>query len=237
MPNTSGAQDRSIAARIREELGFKYIRKYFPDPANKENPNGNVVRFEEIVDESLRWLGEAVPVLLTDTFTIDSNGQIPLDTGPAARIKNVLSLTQNGRIFDKVRSDWSEGVPLAYGNWYIKNRTLYTASFANWNTQRMLYAYEPSLSLYPGEVQVEYFGVPTEAQLENNPRLIRACVDYGLYQAFFSMVPQIIRAKDIKMVGIPEIHDNADDFQASADRYLQKAEMAVGAYAVSSIQR
>jgi hypothetical protein len=62
-------------------------------------------------------------------------------------------------------------------------------------------------------------------------------VDYGLYQAFSSAIPQILRPKNIKLEGVPEIKDNADDYRLQAGEYLKKAEEAVGAYNVSSFQR
>lgn len=223
-------QDRSIAAQIQEILGEKTIRKFFPDPVDPKNPKGNLIRFSEMADKALWWLGDNVRVEIRDatSFVIPVEGFFSLDAGPGARVKRVVRVEQQGRFFDAISTDWSEGFPTPRGHYQVRNRTFYVAGYGPLSREDQLYGSDPNLLLQTGPVTLTYFGVPTEAQLSGNQKFIRACVDYGAYLAFTDMVPKILRPKNIELEGVPKIKHNAKDYQEAAGQRLRMALESIG---------
>jgi len=213
---------RPLDDLVREELGRKILKKFFPQIADPKDDKGNLEKIAEFVDSALQWLGDTVPVVIEDTttFVIPANGRISLGVTPGDKVRKFKRVIQNGDVFPEVVSDWSDGTPAWIGSWVVIDRIFYAISIA---TRVTLPGFIPFRNhhqfrtgrfvLRSGPIEVVYNGIPTRTQIDDNAQFRSAVVDYSAYLAYEYMVTQILRPKDVILEGVPEITDNASRYE------------------------
>jgi len=219
---------------VREELGRKNIRKFFPQVEDPKDEKGNETKIAEFVDSALQWLGDTVPVTIEDktTFVIPADGRINLGVGPGDKVRKFIRVIQDGDVHPEVVQDWSEGTPAFVGSWMIKDRIFYAIAittriripgflpfhnFHRYRTGRFI--------LDVGPIEVVYYGIPLRAQIDNNEQFRSAVVDYSAYLAYEYMVTRILRPTDVILEGVPEITDNASRYERLGKLRLKSAMM------------
>lgn len=233
------AADRSIAALVRESLGLKAVLRFFPNPEPNEPPSEeyipyNADAFDDMVDTALWWLGDAAQIRITETITLPASGRIELNNSPTSIIRKVVSVKQGDDYFHEVRADWSEGTPIARGAWFLDPDAgvFYAVGVGKSPIPfgvlaRFAWLSDVSFSqrrlLQPGPVTITYFGVPTEEQIEDNAKLKQAAVDYAVALALEDMIPRILRPKNVRLEGVPDIRHNAADYRKEAEARRQSA--------------
>lgn len=75
-----------------------------------------------------------------------------------------------------------------------------------------------------GSLSVDYYKLPLESDLGSDMR--EAVLNYATAMALREIAVKVRREKNIKMDGIPEISDNADELESSSDEYMARFESA-----------
>ncbi len=159
-------------------------------------------RLESMVSNGLRELGKRRPFkgLAIQTLTQATEYDYPDD---CIRVKKV-ELDQVELFEHKVI-------------WEGHERTIISNFKLDNINRKIVFMYPTS-----GSLSVEYFLIPAESYL--NEDLLEAVLNYATAQALREVAVQVKREKTIAMDGIPDIKDNAKDFEDESDRYMDRFE-------------
>ena len=232
-------QDRSLLSQLRESLTPKEVRRYFPNPADPKDPDGNTARLGELIDSALWWLGRADPIELEDsTLMIPANGRLYLGSESTSKIRKVTSIEQGDEVFEEARMDHSQGLGVFCGSWKVHRRYLYVLGLYSGHLPfvRSRGQVVVERALQAGPFVLRYYGIPEENDVIGVGTYRRAVIDYAMYLAINEILTKELRGKTIvDTEGIPEIRFNEKELRAEAQARLEAAHGVVGRSYVASL--
>lgn len=227
---------KNLLDLLRQALGPKLIQKYLVDPTTCGDFDGEDSVLQHYVDASIRWVGECFRVEIVDTtsFVLSNTGEIDLDQGADSKVSKIIRVKQNGHIFPEAKTVYPNGFPTLVGSWTVWERRFFALgdfffrSSTFWSLPHFSqYHFSVPATLQEGPIEVVYYGIPTEEQLECNELLRRAAVNYAVHLALMDVATQVARPARIRMTGVPDVTDNAATYERQSEMRLRAAERSI----------